>query len=259
MTGVSVIRGRRTIVRNVCWTVPRGRHWAMVGANGSGKTTLLRTACGYLWPSRGTVELLGHAFGHVDLRELRKRVGWVSSAVHEMIPAKLSAVEVVLSGVYASLGLYETPSPGQCDRARDRLEAMEVRAMADQAFGLLSLGEQQKVLIARALMARPELLVLDEPCAGLDLRWRESLLETVGALAGQPDGPTIVFVTHHIEEIAPVFADALALKAGRVLAAGPTGTVLTDAVLSEAFGLPVVVERTGRRYRATVDTPGRSA
>ncbi|MFP4054325.1 MAG: ABC transporter ATP-binding protein [Phycisphaerae bacterium] len=247
---VVLFRGEKTILDGVNWRVRRGEHWAIVGANGSGKTTLLRIAAGTLWPSRGTVSVLGQRFGEVDLRELRKRIGWVSSALQDRMPPSLPAMKAVVSGASATIGLFDEPAGTQWDRANQLAEQLGIAQLGDRPFGVLSLGEQQRVLIARALMPDPPLLILDEPCAGLDLAAREQLLETVESLGRGDSGRTLVLVSHHIEEITPAFSRVLLLSEGRAAAQGPKPQVLTGPQLSNAFGLDVVVETAADRYWA---------
>lgn len=240
-------RGSEAILREVSWTVRRGEHWALLGLNGSGKTTLLNIVSGYLWPSKGRVTVLGRPYGTVDLRMLRKRIGWVSSAFQERLDPGESALRVVISGLHASIGLYETPLPDQVGRALELMESLGCGHVARRPYATCSHGEKQKLLIARALMADPELLILDEPCTGLDFVSRESLLRTVAELARREDGPTLVYVTHHPEEIVPEFTHTLLLRNGEVAAAGATDKVLTTDVLSAAFGVPVRVTREAGR------------
>ena len=247
------------ILRGVSWRIAPGEHWAVLGANGSGKTSLLRVATGYLWPSGGRVEALGERFGHVDLRQLRRRIGLVSSALGEMIRRGQSARKIVLSGAFASTALFDATDADQQARADELLAALGCGQLADHLYGTLSLGEQQRVLIARALMPDPDLLLIDEPCAGLDLPGREILLETIDAIAANGAGSaspatsnagrtTLVMVTHHIEEITRQFTHVLIMKAGRVLAAGPKDDVLTDANLRDAFDMNIELDRRHGRY-----------
>jgi iron complex transport system ATP-binding protein len=246
--GIWFQRGQRDILSDVTWRVEPGENWAIVGANGSGKTTLLRLALGYIWPSRGQVSVLGEQFGHTDLRQLRKRIGWVSSALQPMLRARQVAREIVLSGAFASTGLFDEPSEEQRLRAAELIDQLSCHQIADCPFQQLSLGEQQRVLIARSLMASPELLILDEPCAGLDITAREALLDRLEHLAHQADAASLVYVTHHIEEIPRAFSHVLVIREGRVMAHGPKGDVLTDEVLSEAFGLSIEVNRRYGRF-----------
>lgn len=240
-------RNESDILRGIHWNVRAGEHWALLGLNGSGKTTLLNMVTGYVWPTEGRISVLGHRYGNVDLRELRKRIGWVSSAFQQRIAPHESGLDVVVSGHYASIGLFERPTTQLIRRAGRLMESLGCHHTAERPYGACSHGEKQKLLIARALMADPELLILDEPATGLDFVSRESLLESIRDLACRPDGPTLVYVTHHIEEIVPEFSHTLLLRDGAVAAQGPTADVLTDDVLSDAFGLPVHVRRQRER------------
>jgi iron complex transport system ATP-binding protein len=265
VAGVCYSRAGRAILDGVQWRVSAGQHWAIIGPNGSGKTTLLQIAVGYLWPNAGSVSVLGQHYGDVDLRQLRRRIGWVSAALEGMIHRDQPACQIVLSGAFGSTALFDRPTAAQLRRADLLLDEMGCGPLAGSAFGVLSMGERQKVLIARSLMARPELLILDEPCAGLDIPSRESVLRTVQALAaraapakGRAAGArdkrhhhrdlTLIMVTHHIEEIPPAISHVLALRGGRVLSAGPKADVLTPAVLSGTFALKMEVDFRHGRY-----------
>jgi iron complex transport system ATP-binding protein len=248
LRGVSFVREGRAILSAVNWRVPFGQHWAVVGANGSGKTTLLGVLVGYLWPSEGRVWTLGEELGQTDLRQLRRRVGWVSSAMGALIHPSQTALQMTLSGAFGSTALFDRPSRPQVTRARGLLKLVGLQGRAAAHYGVLSLGEQQRVLIARALMARPELLVLDEACAGLDIAAREHVLAVVEELARTHPHMTLLLVTHHIEEIPPACSHVLVLRGGKVLAKGPKEIVLSGAVLSRAFGVPIEVYREGERW-----------
>ena len=241
-------RDSKSILRGVHWHVQSGQHWAVIGPNGSGKTSLLKIATGYEWPSRGGVQALGRQFGRVDLRQLRRKMGWCSAALAGMIRPSQAAWQIVVSGAYASTALFDSPTPAQRRRAAKLLDSLRAAELIERPFGLLSLGEQQKVLIARALMPRPRLLILDEPCAGLDITTRENVLETVGVLCRMDRGPSVVLVSHHIEEILPVFTHVLAMKDGQVFATGTKEQVLRSAILSKVYGLPRKVTRQHSRY-----------
>jgi iron complex transport system ATP-binding protein len=253
LTNVSLLRGDRIILKDLTWHVRKGEHWVVVGANGSGKTMMLKIATGYLWPSQGTVSVLGKRFGTIDLRELRTKIGWISAALRDLIPPRDSAFDVVLSGRFASLGLWNPVDANDKTRATELLSVFNCDGLAPQSFGSLSQGEQQKILIARALLPTPRLLILDEPCSGLDLSAREQLLQTVQQVGSQPDGPTLIFVTHHIDEIVPIFTHALIMQAGRILAQGVTKKVLTTPTLSHAFGVSVNIVQTNGRYYNHID------
>lgn len=241
-------QGRR-ILDGISWNIVQGQHWALLGANGSGKTTLLKILTGYEWASEGTVGVLGRRYGQCDLRELRKTIGWVSLALEYRIPRRDTALETVASGLDASLGVYRSFEPHEWDQARAALDHVNGLAFAGQSFETLSQGEQQRALIARALVNRPALLVLDEPCAGLDPAARASFLADLENLAQRPDATTIVFVTHHIEEIGPWVSHVHALKDGRTLAQAPIAQVLTTAILSDALSYDCEVLREDGHYR----------
>jgi len=245
---VKLTLGHNEILRRVSWRILPGQHWAVLGANGSGKTSLLRVITGYLWPSSGQVDVLGERFGQVDLRQLRRRIGLVSSALGQMIRRNQSARQIVLSGAFASTALFDRADDAQYARADELLAMLGCESLTDHPYGTLSLGEQQRVLIARALMPEPELLMIDEPCAGLDLPGREVLLETIDDLAADKGRTTLVMVTHHIEEITPRFTHVLILKAGKVLAAGPKDEILIDTNLQSAFDMRVELDRRHGRY-----------
>lgn len=245
---ITYVREGQTILSGVSWRIEPGRHWALLGANGSGKTTLLKVITGYEWPSAGEVAVLGRRFGDCDLRELRKAVGWVSSAVLNQFPAHNTALDVVASGLDASIGLYRDFSPGEWAAARSALARMESDRLASQPYRLLSQGEQQRVLIARALVNRPALLILDEPCAGLDPAARERFLADLERLSRQANAPTMIMVTHHIEEIGSWIDDVLVLRGGRMLAPGRKEDVLSPELLGEAFGGACRVEHSEGRY-----------
>lgn len=255
LTGLTVYRGRTRILTDVHWSVARGEHWVILGSNGSGKTSLLSALTAYLTPSGGRIELLGQTFGRADWPALRRRVGLVSSALRHLIHEEEPALEVVIGGRLAMIDVRDRPRPADARTARRLLEAVESRALADRPWGVLSQGERQRVLIARALMARPEVLILDEPCAGLDPVARERFLGFLARLGRQPT-PSLLLVTHHVEEIVPVFTHTLVLQAGRVAAAGPTPQVVRSKVLSAAFGAPVRVGRRRHGYTLRLAQPG---
>lgn len=235
---ISFRRGGQPILSNISWTLEAGEHWALLGANGSGKTTLLKILTGYAWPTSGGVTVLGKRYGEVDLREHRKAIGWVSASLEGRVPTGDTGLEVAASGYDASLGLYRALDEAAWERARRTLEQLNALGVADKRFEVLSQGERQRTLIARALVNEPRLLVLDEPCAGLDPLSRSRLLGDLAAFAGGDQSPTILIVTHHVEEIGEWVTHTMALKEGRCVAAGPTAQVLTDDVLSEVYSCP---------------------
>ncbi len=249
---LSIVRAETTLLDHVSWRVQPGEHWVVLGANGSGKTSLLRALTGYLTASSGDIHLLGNRYGECDWRDLRERVGLVSSALQASIPPGEPLLDTVISGKYAQLDLWVAPTDSDRRAARKWLKVVGLRIPEDRPWLFLSQGERQRVLIARALMAKPDLLILDEPCAGLDPVSREHFLEVFAELASHHGGPALVLVTHHVEEIMPVFTHALLLRGGRVVAAGPRDRTLTSALLGETFGAPVRLSRREGRLQLRV-------
>jgi iron complex transport system ATP-binding protein len=251
LDGVGVRRSGRWILASIDWAVAPRERWVVVGPNGAGKTTLLAIASTYLWPTAGTVEVLGERIGRVDARELRRRVGYVSAALGIQIDDDLRVIDVVVSARDAALAPWWGRF-GDDDRALALgcLERMGCGALAERTYGSLSSGERQRVQIARTLMTAPDLLLLDEPAAGLDLGARESLVERLAELAAGPSPAAIVLVTHHLEEIPPGFTHALVLADGRCVAAGPIAAALSAATLSAAYGLNLLLDATDGRYHA---------
>jgi iron complex transport system ATP-binding protein len=255
---VSVVRDGTALLDEVSWTVAREDRWALLGPNGSGKTTLLRVLGSSLWPTRGVVEILGERLGRVDMRELRKRIAVVSASVARTLRPALPALDVVLTGRYSALETWwHEYTDDDRDHAHRLLQAAGFGDIAFGArpFGLLSEGERQQVLLARALMGRPELLLMDEPAAGLDLGARERLLFRLASLAADPEVPPLVLVTHHLEEIPPGVTHAALMREGRLVVSGPVDEVLTGAGVSDAFGIEVTVERHGGRWTARSASP----
>ena len=248
---VSYSADGRRILDSVSWTVRYGEHWAILGPNGSGKTTLLRIACGYLWPNGGgDVYRKGRAL--INLPELRKSIGWVTATLAAQIPPRETVLRTVVSGKFAQIGLFEWPweAPAKNDYAlaEEYLDQMDCSSPKNQEFGTLSQGEQQKVLIARARMTQPYLILLDEPCAGMDPGARENFLASLRQLGKQKKVPALVYVTHHVEEILPMFKKTLILKQGKVLASGKTGALLKPDVLENLYGLSLSVVKKSGRY-----------
>jgi iron complex transport system ATP-binding protein len=250
---VAVVRDGAALLDDVTWSVGPGERWALLGPNGSGKTTLLRVVGAGLWPTRGTVEILGERLGRVDMRELRKRITVVSASVGRTLRPAQPALDVVLTGRHAAL---ETWWHEYTDADRTRASELLDDAgfggslFAGRAFGLLSEGERQQVLLARALMGDPELILMDEPAAGLDLGAREGLLARLARLAADPLVPPMILVTHHLEEIPPGITHAALLREGGMVVAGPIADVLTDEAVSDVFGVAVTVDRRSGRWWA---------
>ena len=251
LRGVEVRIDGNRILHGVDWTVDRGQRWVVLGANGSGKTTLMRVMSLALHPSAGEVRVLGGQLGHIDVRSQRRRIGVVSAAVANSLRPGIEARDVVMTARHAALEpWWHEYTDADRDRAHALLDRFGMGRLADHPFGTLSSGERQRALLARSLMAEPELLVLDEPTAGLDVMGREQLLADLEHLARAPDTPPMVLVTHHLEEIPPGFTHLLLLHSGSVLQAGPLTLVLTEHNLSRCFGLDLTVERFGDRWTA---------
>jgi iron complex transport system ATP-binding protein len=251
MEGVTVRRGSSTLLRELDWAVELDERWVVLGPNGAGKTTLLRLAAAELHPTAGAVHVLGEQLGRVNVFELRTRIGLTSAALGMRVPNEETVRDVVVSAGYGVLGRWrERYDATDIERAEQFLDALGVRGLAQRRFGTLSEGERKRTLIARALMTDPELLLLDEPAAGLDLGGREDLVGRLAALAADPDAPASVLVTHHVEEIPVGYSHGLLLREGGVVAAGLLEDVLTDENLSATFGLPLAVQRRRGRYTA---------
>ncbi len=251
LRGVTLRRGSALLLDSVDLVVAEGERWVVIGPNGAGKTTLLQILAAYLHPTTGTATLLGETLGRVDVFELRPRIGLTSAALADRIPADEKVSDVVVSASYAILGRWrEDYHAMDHDRAARLLALMRVDHLADRTFGTLSEGERKRVQIARALMTDPELLLLDEPSAGLDLAGREALVETLSLLAEDELAPASVMVTHHVEEIPRGTPHALLLDGGKVVAQGPVAEALTSEHLSSTFGLPLEVESRDGRWSA---------
>jgi len=256
---VTVRRGQATLLDRVSWRVGEADRWVVLGPNGAGKTTLLQVAAAQLHPTDGVAGILDEVLGLVDVFELRPRIGLTSAALAERIPRHELVGDLVVSASYAVVGRWrESYEELDHDRARGLVEAMGAAHLWDRTFGTLSEGERKRVQIARALMADPELLLLDEPAAGLDLGGREDLVATLATLARDPASPATVLVSHHVEEIPPGFTHALLLRQGRVVAAGLIDEVLTEATLAETFGMPLVLTHESGRWAARRDAEPRS-
>ena len=252
LRNVSYVGNGKTILHSINWTVRQGDHWALLGPNGSGKTTLLKIACGYLWPNAGgEVRRKGRAL--INLPELRKSIGWVTLTLPPQIPLREKVIRTVVSGKFAQIGYLEKfggeASGKDYSQAEKYLAQMGCDDLRNEEFGVLSQGEQQKVLIARARMTKPYLIVLDEPCAGMDPGARENFLATLQAVGKQKNIPSLIYVTHHVEEILPLFGKTLILKEGRVLYSGATHAVLKPDVLRELYGVSLhIIKRKGRHW-----------
>jgi iron complex transport system ATP-binding protein len=256
LTGVTVVRDGARLLSDVSWTVRDGERWVVLGPNGAGKTTLLRIASSYLFPTTGTVTVLGERMGATDVFELRSRIGLASSALTDSVPPRERVLDVVLTAAWAVFGRSrEAYTADDSERAATLLAQLGCRELLDRSFGTLSEGERKRVQIARALMTDPELLLLDEPAAGLDLGAREALVRRLSRLALDPASPVMVMVSHHVEEVPPGITHALLVRSGQIVAAGPVGEVITGPWLSACFGIPLEVTSSGDRYNARMAAP----
>ncbi|HEU6446851.1 MAG TPA: ATP-binding cassette domain-containing protein [Verrucomicrobiae bacterium] len=251
-TDLRIVRDRTVILDGVNWRVERGQHWAILGANGSGKTSLLSALTGYLMPTAGKISLLGKIYGKSDWRDLRKQIGIVSSSIRQMMADDEPALETVASGKFAMIDFWGRLSRKDKTAALKILRQIECGYLAARPWRVLSQGERQRVLIGRALMAKPRVLILDEPCAGLDPAAREHFLQFIQRLGENRNAPTLVLVTHHVEEIMPAFSHALILKRGKVLATGEKSEALNSKNLSDAFDSQMRLKQIGRRYELKV-------
>ena len=248
---VTVRRGAAVLLDRINWRVDEGDRWVVLGPNGAGKTTLLQIASAQIHPSEGVAGILGEVLGTVDVFELRPRIGLTSAALAERLPRDERVHDVVVSASYGVVGRWrEAYDDLDHERADELLVEVGAQHLADRTFGTLSEGERKRVQIARAQMTDPELLLLDEPGAGLDLGGREDLVSTLSVLADDDLSPATVLVSHHVEEIPPNFTHALLLREGGVVAAGPIAEVVTEANLSTAFGMPLALDRVGGRFSA---------
>ncbi|HET7736103.1 MAG TPA: ABC transporter ATP-binding protein [Nocardioidaceae bacterium] len=251
LAGVTVRRGESTLLDGIDWTVEEDERWVVLGPNGAGKTTLMQIISAQMHPTTGVAGILGEVLGAVDVFELRPRIGLASASLAERIPRGERVHDVVVSASYAVLGRWrERYDELDHQRAADLLTELGAGRLADRTFGTLSEGERKRVQIARALMTDPELLILDEPAAGLDLGGREDLVSTLSVLAMDEASPTTVLVSHHVEEIPPGFTHGMLLRGGKVVAQGPLEQVMTEEVVSTTFGMPLVLAHEDGRWAA---------
>lgn len=253
LDNVSYIRNGKYILKDINWHVNRGEHWVILGPNGSGKTTTLNMVNGYIFPSQGHVKVLEFEFGHSSIIELRKRIGWVSSALSQFIPTNDYPLHIVLSGKFASLGLWEKVDDDDIARANEILDLLKIRHLAERKYGMLSQGEKQKVLIGRALMNHPDIIIFDEAFNGLDIFARYDMEITINELA--EGNITFILVTHNTDEILPVFGKALLLKDGQVHSQGDIDDMIQYDNLSDFYGANVdVFKHKDRFYLSLADT-----
>jgi len=245
-------RSGTVILKDISWRVQAGEHWVVLGANGSGKTSLLSAITGYLMPTGGKIELLGKRYGQADWRELRRRIGIVSSAIRQQMAEEEPALSTVASGKSATIDLWKPVKADERRAAMRILANIECSHLAERPWAVLSQGERQRILIGRALMSRPKLLILDEPCAGLDPAAREHFLQFIERLARAANAPCLMLVTHHVEEITPAFSHALLLRSGKVVDRGLKKGVITSATLSRTFGSRIRINWASGRYSLKV-------
>jgi len=242
-------RADKNILNGLNWRVDKDEHWVVLGPNGCGKTSLIASLTGYKFPTSGDIHVLGKTFGESDWSKLRTHIGLVSSTLNKYMAQDEPVLETIVSGKYAMIDLWHEPSHNDKKAARSILKCIECLHLTNQPWANLSQGERQRALIGRALMAQPKLLMLDEPCAGLDPVAREHFLQFLERLGRQPNTPTIVLITHHTEEIMPVFTHALLMRNGKDIAQGPVKKVLKNDALSQAFDCPIRLSRRQGRYR----------
>jgi iron complex transport system ATP-binding protein len=251
LVGVGVRRGGSMLIRDISWAVHADERWVVIGPNGAGKTTLLQVAAAQLHPTEGSVRILGEQLGRTDVFELRPRIGLASAALADRVPPNEKVIDLVLTAAYAIVGRWkEEYDSTDVTRAVELLDALGCAHLIRRRFATLSEGERKRVQIARALMPDPELLLLDEPAAGLDLGGREDLVRRIALLAADGTAPTIVMVTHHVEEVPRGFTHAMLMRRGSVLALGRLEDVFTEGNLSKCFGVPLAIERRGHRWSA---------
>jgi iron complex transport system ATP-binding protein len=251
LTDVSVVRGGSPILDSVNWSVDDDQRWVILGPNGAGKTTMLQVAAAIMHPSSGTAEILEEPLGGTDLFELRPRIGFASTALAKKVPGNERVLDVVMTAAYSVTGRWNEEYEDIDERRAQRvLSEWKLDHLAERTFGTLSDGEQKRVQIARAVMTDPEILLLDEPAASLDLGAREELLQLLGGYASQPKSPAIIMVTHHVEEIPRGFTHVLLLSGGKVVSSGPLEEALSAESLTEAFGIDIELTQDEGRYTA---------
>ena len=251
LSGVGFRRDGRDLLRNIDFELRSGQRWVLLGPNGAGKTSLIRIAGLYEFPTEGTVDILGHRAGQVDIRELRPRIGFNSPALTDLLRPQLTALEIVTAALHGSLvPWWSQVTDPERDEARRQLRRVGCEALAERTYGTLSSGERQRVLLARTLITEPSILLLDEPGATLDLVGREQLIETLDRIAAEADAPPMLLVTHHVEEIPTSFTHGLLLAEGTTVHAGPIEEALDASNLSACFGIPLHVERHDHRWSA---------
>lgn len=251
---VTVKRDNYLILNAIDWVMQSGENWIVLGPNGSGKTTLFKLLLGYMFPTTGKVTVLGDESGYVNFPETRKMIGWVSHSLEAMIHREDPAIEIVLSGLRGGTRLWHHVNQAERTHALQLLQLLDAAHVAERGYGLLSQGEREKVLIARALVNAPRVLILDEPCAGLDMASRERLLESLASIEGMECPPQLLMSTHHVEEISPLFTHALLMKDGLRVSSGKINEVISSKSMSDLFGMPLMVKRANGRFQAIIQS-----
>lgn len=242
---VQFIRQKNALLQDIDWRINAGEDWAVLGLNGAGKSLMLNMISGNLWPTSGKLTVLGEVFGRTSIPDLTKRIGWVSQSLQERIHREEQAEFIVLSGKFASIGIYQNFSDADMEEAKQLLISLGAKKLIGKVYQVLSQGEKQIVLIARALMAKPELLILDEPCNGLDLFAREDLLERIKQMKQAADAPSLLYVTHHTEEILPLLNHVLMIRDGKIFKQGQRDELLTESVLNDFYQRPIAIHTMG--------------
>ncbi|MGG5372815.1 ABC transporter ATP-binding protein [Enterococcus sp. AZ196] len=236
---VQFVRQQMKLLQNIDWRIQAGEDWAILGLNGAGKSLMLNMISGNLWPSSGKLTVLGEVFGRTSIPDLTKRIGWVSQSLQERIHREEQAELIVLSGKFASIGIYQEYTEAELEEAKQLLSSLGAEKLIGKVYQVLSQGEKQLVLIARALMAKPELLILDEPCNGLDLFAREDLLSRIKKMKEASDAPSLLYVTHHTEEILPLLNHVLMIRDGKIFKQGRRDALLKEEILNEFYQRPI--------------------
>ncbi|MGK0605430.1 ABC transporter ATP-binding protein [Enterococcus gilvus] len=249
---VQFVRQQNVLLQDIDWRIKAGEDWAVLGLNGAGKSLMLNMISGNLWPSSGRLTVLGEVFGRTSIPDLTKRIGWVSQSLQERIHREELAEWIVLSGKFASIGIYQQVSDGEMKEAKQMLSSLGAEKLIGKPYQVLSQGEKQLVLIARALMAKPELLILDEPCNGLDLFAREDLLARIERMKQAADAPSLLYVTHHTEEILPILTHVLMIRNGEIVQQGSRDALLEEPILNDFYQRPIMIHEMSNDRRMVI-------